>query len=108
MHDMMTTVAQLFPYLPILAGGYLFWFGLGAWIRGSRQTGEHGTRLLDMVRGFRIGVIGLALAGIGIWMLTGQTWILVVSLAVGGEELLETSFIISAIRSDPRLRENAS
>ena len=108
MQDIMTIALQVLPYLPIVAGGYLFWIGLSAWIRGSRQNGEPGGRLLGMMRGFRVGIIGLALAGIGIWLLTGQTWVLVVSLAVGGEELLESSFIISTIRSDPRLKENAS
>jgi hypothetical protein len=61
-----------------------------------------------MLRGFRVGIIGLALAGIGVWLLTDQMWILVVSLAVGGEELLESSFIIATLRSDPRRREQAS
>jgi hypothetical protein len=61
-----------------------------------------------MMLGFRVGIIGLALAGVGLWLLTGQTWILVVALGVGGEELLESSFIIATIRADPRLREKAN
>lgn len=108
MNDLMTTARLAAPYLLIGAGSYLFWIGLSAWIRGSRQTGEPGDRLLGMVRGFRIGIIGLALTGIGIWVLTGQTWVLVLSLAVGAEEVMETSFIIWAIRSDRRQKEGLS
>ena len=108
MSDMLNGLLQVLPYLLFLAGGFMFWLGLNAWIRGSRETGDSGGRLLGMVKGFRIGVIGLAIIGIGIWLLTGATWILVVSLAVGGEELLESSFIISTLRSDPRLKEGAS
>lgn len=96
------TVTRTLPYLLMLAGSYLFWTGLSAWIRGSRQFGEPGGRLLSMIRGFRLGIIGLAVVGIGLWLLTGQLWILVLSLAVAGEEVLETSFIIWAINSDPR------
>ncbi|CAN5826821.1 hypothetical protein BH23CHL2_BH23CHL2_09040 [soil metagenome] len=104
----MLTVRDVLPYLLVLAGGYLFWFGLSAWIRGSRQFGEPGGRLLRMVQGFRIGIIGLAVIGIGIWLVTGATWVLILSLAVAGEEILETSFIIWAIRSDPRLHADAA
>jgi hypothetical protein len=108
MQHLITAATDLFPYVPLVAGIYLFWTGLRAWIRGSRQTGESGNRLLGMMRGFRVGIIGLALAGVGLWLLTGQTWILVVALGVGGEELLESSFIIATIRADPRLREKAN
>jgi hypothetical protein len=99
---------QLLPFGLFAAGGYLFWHGLTAWIKGTRQTGDSGGRLLGMVKGFRVGIIGLAVVGIAIWLLTDATWVLVVSLAVGGEELLESSFIISTLRSDPRLKEPAS
>ncbi len=108
MSIVMSIIFEIIPLLLMAVGGYLFWIGLSAWIRGSRETGDSGGRLLGMVRGFRVGIIGLALVGIGVWLLTEQTWILVVSLAVGGEELLESSFIIATIRSDPRRSEQTS
>jgi len=107
MNTVMSMVVEALPYVVISAGIYLFWVGLSAWIRGSRQYGEPGGRLLGMIRGFRVGIIGLAVIGIGVWLLTGATWVLILSLAVGGEEILETSFIIWAIHSDPRLESNA-
>ena len=108
MDNMLQGSLQALPYLLFLVGGYLFWFGLSAWTRGSREMGDSGGRLLGMVKGFRVGIIGLAIVGIGIWLLSGATWVLVVSLAVGCEELMESSFIIWALRSDPRLKETAS
>ena len=108
MHTIMSIMTGLIPCFLFVAGGYLFWFGLSAWIRRSRQTGDSGGRLLGMVNGLRVGIIGLAVVGVGVWLLTGATWVLIVSLAVGGEELLESSFIISTLRADPWLRESAS
>jgi hypothetical protein len=87
-----------------VAGGLLVYRGAGAWIRGGRETGGPLDKIVGMVRGFRAAIIGMALIGIGLWLMTGQLWILVLSLAVAGEELLETSFIIYVARSDPRVK----
>ena len=108
MNTVMSMAFDVLPFAVIPAGSYLFWVGLSAWIRGSRKYGEPGGRLLGMIRGFRVGIVGLAVIGIGVWLLTGATWVLILSLAVAGEEILETSFIIWAIQSDPRLESNAS
>ncbi len=102
MQFLMTSAAWTLPYLLLATGGYAFTLGVWAWITGSKTVGGTRRELLEMVRGFRIAVIGLAVTGVGVWLLTDQTWVLVVSLAVGGEELLESSVIIAAIRADPR------
>lgn len=78
--------------------------GLVVGLRGAR-TFKHGfdrpfdgpSRVLVGVRGFRRGILGLAVAGIGAAWLWQIDWILVLSLVIGGEELLESTFHIQAL-----------
>ena len=58
---------------------------------------------LAWMRGFRLAIIGLALAGIGAAWLWQLGWLLALSLAIGEEETLETSIAISALRRGQRL-----
>ena len=61
----------------------------------SSLRGDHG-RIVTWIQGLRLSVIGLALAGVGAvwgWQLT---WLLVLSLAIGAEETLESSIVIYA------------
>ena len=78
--------------------------GLAVGLRGAR-TFMHGfdrpfdgpSRVLVGVRGFRRGIVGLAIAGVGAAWLWQIDWILVLSLVIGGEELLESTFHIQAL-----------
>ena len=54
---------------------------------------------LVWMRGFRLTIFGLALAGVGAAWLWQLDWLLALSLAIGGEETLETSIAISALRA---------
>lgn len=56
---------------------------------------------LDWMRGFRLTLFGLAVAGAGAAWLGQVEWLLLLSLAIGGEETLETSICISALRAQP-------
>ncbi len=50
------------------------------------------------VSGFRLAITGIAVAGVaGAWV-RQQVWLLALSLAIGGEELLETSFVLYVLR----------
>ena len=51
------------------------------------------------MRGFRLTLIGLALAGVGAGWLWGLDWLIALSLAIGGEETLESSIAIHALRA---------
>ena len=54
-------------------------------------------KALTWVRGFRLLMIGLALAGSRAGWLLDQTWLIVLSLAIGGEEMLESSIMHFAL-----------
>ena len=79
--------------------------GIASIVRGARIPIHNRSKLIVGVGGFRIGIIGMALAGLaGAWI--GQLdWLLVLSLAIGGEEALESSVILYALRRGRRLAE---
>lgn len=58
---------------------------------------------LGWLRGFRLTIIGLALAGVGAAWLWQLGWLLALSLVIGGEETLECSIAVSALRGEQRL-----
>ena len=53
------------------------------------------------MRGFRLTLVGLALAGIGAAWLWQIEWLFWLSLAIGFEETLETSIAIYGLRRAP-------
>ena len=57
---------------------------------------------LGWMRGFRLTLVGLALAGVGAAWLWQMPWLLALSLAIGGEEALESSIAIHALRGQQR------
>lgn len=70
-----------------------------AWPRlsGSMQP-------LAWMQGFRLTIIGLAVVGVGAAWLWQAGWLFILSLAVAGEETLETTICVSALkraRRDP-------
>ena len=60
--------------------------------------------MLTWYRGFRLSVVGLALAGIGAAWAWQQTWLLVLALAIGGEETLEATIAIFGLTRGRDLR----
>ena len=70
-------------------------------LRGALR-GDSG-KLLTWIQGFRLTIIGLALAGLGAAWAWHLTWLLVLTLAIGGEEILESSIVIFALRRGRRL-----
>jgi hypothetical protein len=68
----------------------------------AMRTAPTRITLLPRIQGFRIAVIGFALAALGISWITQQLWLFVVALGVGGEEMLESSFYIWVLRRERR------
>ena len=96
---------RVYPASALMALG----IGLALWgllmelngLRGALQ-GDSG-KLLQWIEGFRLSIIGLALAGLGAAWALQLTWLLVLTLAIGGEETLESSVVIFALRRGRRL-----
>jgi hypothetical protein len=91
--------------VPLMAGGAAC-AGWGA------KRGLHGllgavrgdaTQLVPFMEGFRATIIGLALVGIGAAWIWHLPLLLVLSLAIGGGETLETSLILFALRHGAHL-----
>lgn len=71
-------------------------------IIAARRAARDPGRALALLRGFRMGVVGLALAGIGAAWCWQLGWLLGLSLIIGGEELLESTVVISALHHGVR------
>ena len=69
---------------------------------GLSSPGGGPANMLAFVKGFRIAVFGVALAGFGVAWQWQLTWVLVLSLVFGGEELLESTTHISILTRPPR------
>lgn len=61
-------------------------------------------KALMFFRGFRMSVIGLALIGVGAGWMWEQTWLLVLSIAIGVEETIESSIDVWALTRGKDLR----
>jgi hypothetical protein len=74
------------------------WFGSNGWPGLLRQ----GRDTYAWIRSFQIAVGGLVLIAIAAAWAWRQPWLLVLALGVLGEEMLETSRILTALNRDPR------
>ncbi len=73
--------------------------------RGVCGAGRHvrdPMRALALLRGFRVGIIGVSLAGVGAAWAWQLGWLLGLSLIIGGQELLESSIVIATLRRGGR------
>lgn len=61
-------------------------------------------QLVPLMEGFRATMIGLALVGIGTAWIWHLPLLLILSLAIGGGETLETSLILFALRHGSHLQ----
>lgn len=82
----------------LLAGSLLAVRGLARLHAAFPRPLSTSMHALTWMRGFRLTLFGLALAGTGAGWLWDIPWLIALSLAVGFEETLETSFAISALR----------
>ncbi len=87
----------------IIIGLATAWAGSSLAGRGLRQRVGGGSNMQDFVRGFRIAVIGLVLAGLGAAWWWHVTWLFVLSLVFGGEEILESTVHLAILRWKPKV-----
>jgi hypothetical protein len=96
---------RLYPAAVIIAAGIaVMAIGLRREIDGIRRPLRDPTKVLTFVRGFRLAIIGLAVAGIGAAWAWQLDWLLVLSLVIGGEETLESTVVIFALTRGRDLR----
>lgn len=88
---------RAYPGAAFLALG-LAVFARGAWSMATGLRRPVPERPASYMAGFRMGIIGLAVAGIaGAWIWQ-QIWVLVLALVIGGEELCESSWALYVLR----------
>ena len=77
--------------------------GRGLWFGSNGSPGllRRARDPIAWIRGFQIAVAGLALVGIATAWVWRQPWLLIVTLGIIGEELLETSRILTALKRSP-------
>jgi hypothetical protein len=96
---------RLYLILPLMAlGAALAVWGTQLGLPGLLRA-VHGdsTQLVPFIKGFRATIWGLALMGIGAAWLWHLTWLVVISLAIGCGETLETFLILFALRHGSHL-----
>ena len=76
------------------------WFGSA----GSPGLLRQGRDAFAWIRCFQVAVAGLALVGVAAAWAWRQPWLLVLALGVLGEEMLETSRILTALNRNPSRR----
>ncbi len=81
----------------------LFLYGAEMLVNSVRISIWNLDRPVVWVRGFRAAIVGLAIVALGASWMWQQLWVLLLALAIGGEELLETSVILFALRRGQRL-----
>lgn len=91
-----------FPSALIIAVGVLTaWLGSRRALGGLRRPVGDGSHMQTFVMGFRIAVVGLVLSGLGASWWWPLTWLFVLSLVFGGEEILESTTHLAILRWKP-------
>ncbi len=99
---------RAYPSAVLMATGFAaFIYGAATLLRALRISIWNLDRPIVWIGGFRAAIIGLAVVGLGAAWLTQQLWVLLLALAIGGEELLETSVILFALRRGRRIERAA-
>jgi hypothetical protein len=73
------------------------WFG----VAGKPGLLRQGKDAFAWIRCFQIGIAGIALLGVAAAWYWHQPWLLILALAVLGEEMLETSRILTVLANNP-------
>lgn len=93
---------RIYPALAIVAVGLaVFVLGIRIEVDGIRRHTGDPTKMVTVIRGFRVAVIGLALGGLGAAWNWQIMWLFVLSLIFGIEEILESSVHLFILRHRP-------
>jgi hypothetical protein len=104
MHEIADLSWRAYPASVLIAlGAGMFFYGAEMLVNAVRISIWKLDRPIVWVRGFRSAIVGLAIVALGAAWLSQQLWVLLLALAIGGEELLETSVILFALRRGQRI-----
>jgi hypothetical protein len=92
---------RAYPATLLAASGAAMLVRSGRHIRAARHAADP-RRALSIARAFRLVTVGSACIGIGAGWAWGAGWLVGLSLIIGGEELLETSVVIQALKDGLR------
>lgn len=96
---------RMYPALALMAAGLaLATLGTRHGVHGIALPVRDPSKILTIMTGFRLAVIGLAVAAIAAAWAWHILWLLVLALAIGGEETLESSIHIFALTKGKNLR----
>ena len=94
---------RIYPASVLMAmGGLLAGLGVQLEVSGFRLSTRDPDHILKLVRGLRLFILGLALAGLGASWEWNILWLFIVSLVIGGEEMMEISIVIHTLRKRQR------
>jgi hypothetical protein len=101
----MGAFATVLEALSIAIGASLVVSGVRVQITRRRQSALEGpTELRWLARSFRRVVAGLAFVGVGAGLMADISWLVTLSLIIGGQELLESSIIAAALHDEEKRR----
>ena len=83
------------------AGVWLVVRNVRAWRRAA-NTMRDPERALWLARGFRVGIVGLCAMAAGAGWYWDIYWLIVLAAVIAGEELLETTVLVMALRDATR------
>ena len=93
---------RIYPASALMALGVaILSSGIRLEVEGIRRPTGDSMKMVTVIRGFRITVIGVSLAGLGASWTWHIMWLFVLSLVFGGEEVLESSVHLFILRRRP-------
>jgi hypothetical protein len=99
---------RVYPASLLIAAGALV---LAATIHRSRQyvaaSATDAQKPIALASSLRLLILALSLAGLGIRWIGQWVWVVVFSAIFLGEEMLETSIVVSALKDGERLKARA-
>lgn len=99
---------RIYPSLMLQSAGLaLAVYGLVRQFRGIVMPVRNPDKGLTWMAGFRLTIVGLAVAGIAAAWLWQSVFLLVLALLIGGGETFESSLDIFALRRGRRMQEEA-
>ena len=101
----MGALATFLEALSIAIGATLVVSGVRIQVARRRVRALQGpTELRWLARSFRRVVAGLALVGVGAGLMADISWLVALSLIIGGQELLESSIVAAALHDEEKRR----